>query len=325
MKPLVTVPSLFRTIGRVHSPQVVPCPPRKRLMFGGPKWLQLCNTSFFGIRRDVLEDIGGGFGPQYPHYWADDFLCYAVLDQGLDVRHFDRRFRERRYFHEFQYDNTDVADRRRHEDRVSCDRAFLDSVRLIHGGMSEEESVFLHLLAQSVPDGSTVTNVGVWKGSSATVLLDGLKHKRVNFHFIDCFDVPGVSAMSAQPPATREEFLRNITPYIGPRHNVNIVRTNTLEMDAFPKSDFVFVDGGHTKECITYDARLTAECLTPAGAAVFHDYGCPSWPDVRPVLDEEFGELQAHGTTAVFRKFEPPCESYDWPEAACGGSRLRAA
>src|SRR5206468_3559912 len=46
---------------------------------GGPKWICLCNTGFFGARRDVLQRVGGGFGHEYDHYFADDFLNYAIL------------------------------------------------------------------------------------------------------------------------------------------------------------------------------------------------------------------------------------------------------
>lgn len=282
---------------------------------GGPKWLQLCNTSFFGARKEVIERIGGGFGPEYGHYWADDFLCYAVLDQGLDVRHFDRMFRCRTYFHEFQYDHTDVPDRRRHADNLRYEGAFLESIRLINGGMSEEESVYLHLLAKSIPDGATITNVGVWRGSSAIVLLDAMKTKRATFYFLDCFDLPGVSAMSAQPPATREEFVRSIQPYIGRAHTVNVVQGNTLEMNSFPRSDFIFVDGGHTDECIERDSRLARDCVTAQGVAAFHDYGFPGWPAVRPTLDRTFPKLDVFKTVAVYRRVEPLREAYRWPSS----------
>jgi GT2 family glycosyltransferase len=279
---------------------------------GGTKWLQLCNTSFFGIRREVLDRVGGGFSPTYRHYWADDFLSYAVLDQGLDVRHFDRRFRHRDYFHEFQYDQTDVPDRRRHADQVTYSGAFLDSIRALNGGMTTQESVYLHLLAKAIPDGATVTNIGVWKGSSAIVLLDALKSKRISFHFIDCFDLPGVSRMSGQPPVSLEEFFANIQPYIGPQHRVRVVQSNTLEMDQLPRSDFVFVDGGHTRECIASDACLAQSCLTSRGVAAFHDYGCPSWPDVQPVLDDLFPVLEVFQSVAVHRAAPVMREAYHW-------------
>lgn len=278
----------------------------------GPKRLCLCNTSFFGIRRDLLDRIGGGFESRYTHYWADDFLNYAVLDQGLDVRHFEEKFRRDDFMYEFQYKHTDVPDRRRHEDALRYEGAFLPAIRLLGGGMSEKESIFLHILARAIPDGATVTNVGLWRGSSAIVLLDALKAKRINFHFIDAFDLPGVSAMSAQPPVGREECLKYLEPFVGNRHTVRIVRANTLELDRFPKSDFLFLDAGHTEECIAHDARLTRACLTVRGVAAFHDYGCPSWPAVKPVLDRVFPGIECHETVGVFRANTPPRETYTW-------------
>lgn len=281
---------------------------------GGKRWLQLCNTSFFGIQRSLLQQIGGGFGPEYSHYWADDFLCYAVLDQGLDVRNFDRKFRRGEFFYEFQYGNTDVEDRHRHADRVSCQGAFLDSIKSMPGGMTEGESVFLHLLARPIPAGSTVTNVGVWQGSSAIVLLDALKDKQIDFHFIDCFDLPGISAMSDQPPATPEEFLRNIAPYVGRHHTIHVTRANTLDLSEFPRSDFFFVDAGHTRECITHDARLTRKSLTAGGIAAFHDYGQPLWPEVQPALDGVFRELEVFETVGVIRLRSIDREEFTWDE-----------
>jgi GT2 family glycosyltransferase len=279
---------------------------------GAPKWLCLCNTSFFGIRRVLLHRVGGGFGPEYSHYWADDFLNYAVLDQGLDVRHFEAKFRNAEFMCEHQYKHTDVPDRRRHEDGLRYGGSFLPAIRLLEGGMTEGESIFLHVLARAIPDGATVTNVGLWRGSSAIVLLDALKSKRINFHFIDGFDLPGVSSMSAQPPVAREEFLKYIEPFVGGRHQVQVARANTLELDRFPKSDFIFVDAGHTEECITHDARLTKACLTHGGVAAFHDYSRSTWPAVKPVLDRTFPEIECHETVAVFRTHRPQRETYAW-------------
>lgn len=281
---------------------------------GGPRWLQLCNTGFFGIRRDLLRQIGGGFRPEYAHYWADDFLNYAVLDQGLDVRHFPARYRSPEYFAEFQYENTDVADRRRHADELRGKTSIHDAIRFFNGGMSADEERYLHLLARSVPEGGTVTQVGVWRGSSAIVMMDSLAEKSVTFRFLDCFDLPGISSLSAQSPVSVDEFASYIRPHIGPRHRVLVERVNTLELDAFPVSDFILVDAGHTKECITHDAPLAMDCLTPNGVAVFHDYGQPSWPDVKPAIDAVFSGVRVYKTLAVYRRNEPSRVEYRWPE-----------
>lgn len=277
----------------------------------GPKWLCLCNTGFFGARKEVIDRIGEGFSPEYHHYFADDALNYAVLDLGLDIHHFEAKFRQRAYFHEFQYDNIDVPDRHRHDDMLQFDGAFLDSIRLLGGGMSEEESIFLYLLAKSIPNGATVTNTGVWRGSSAIVLMDALKDKRIHFNFIDCFDLPRISNMSGQGPVSKDEFQKYIDPYIACGHTVHVTQANTLEMNCFPVSDFVFLDAGHTEECIRHDARLVADCLTPNGVAVFHDYGSSQWPSVKPELDKLFIPLKTYRTMAVFQT-EPKRVSYEW-------------
>lgn len=280
---------------------------------GGELWLCLCNTAFFGMRTETLQRVGGGFAPYYQHYFADDLLNYAVLDQGLDVRHFDKSFRRKPYFHEFQFDNVDVSARRRHDDSLKYDGAFLDSARLLRGGLSDKELIYLHLLVRSLSDGASVTNVGVWKGASAIAMLDAMRSKRAEFHFIDGFDMPGVSQNSAQPPVSRECFLRNIRPYVGPHHNINVLEADTLDLDSFPYSDIIFVDAGHNRKCISHDVELTRNCLNEAGLAVFHDYGCVHWPDVQGVLDENFGELEVYETMAVYRRTDVSRYQYYWP------------
>ncbi len=52
-----------------------------------------CNGSFFGIHRALWDRLGGFDERLYPVHFADDFLTYAVLDQGLDVLNVPRRYR----------------------------------------------------------------------------------------------------------------------------------------------------------------------------------------------------------------------------------------
>lgn len=118
--------------------------------------------------------------------------------------------------------------------------------------------------------------------------------------------------MSAQPPVTGQQFRRNIAPFVGPRHTLDVIRTNTLERQAFPRSDFFFVDAGHTKECISHDARLVRAALADGGVAAFHDYGQPAWPDVKPALDEVFPGIEAFQTIAVHRASNPDRQRHEW-------------
>jgi GT2 family glycosyltransferase len=51
----------------------------------GTRRLLLPNGSFFGIRRELWQRLGGYDEQRYPHSWADDFLAYGVLELGYDI------------------------------------------------------------------------------------------------------------------------------------------------------------------------------------------------------------------------------------------------
>ena len=51
----------------------------------GERRILCANTSFFGIRKTLWNRIGGFDVERYPHYWSDDYLCYAVLELGYDI------------------------------------------------------------------------------------------------------------------------------------------------------------------------------------------------------------------------------------------------
>lgn len=266
----------------------------------GPLWLCLCNTAFFGIRRELWQKVGGFNGP-YEHYWADDFLNYAVLDQGLDISHFEAKFRCREYFHEFQYDNMGSEDRFRHDDRIPLPPALQDYIDTLEGGLSGEEPQLLYQIARSLPSQQTVLHVGLWRGAGLCVFMEAMRGKEAHFIGIDGFDEEGISQMSAQPPVSREECLRYLEPFLTEKHQLTLIKGNTLTMEAFPAADVIFVDAGHTRPCIENDLRLAHAALKPQGFLIFHDYGQPSWPDIQAVLDEHFKpeQIRTFGTLAM--------------------------
>ena len=51
------------------------------------------------------------------------------------------------------------------------------------------------------------------------------------------------------------------------------------------KFDLIFVDGNHLGEAALADAEASQQLLNPGGTLLFHDYGDPDCPDVKPVLD----------------------------------------
>lgn len=49
--------------------------------------------------------------------------------------------------------------------------------------------------------------------------------------------------------------------------------------------DFIFIDAGHTDECVRNDTRKSLAALAPGGTIVWHDY-TQDWPDVFNFLTE---------------------------------------
>jgi GT2 family glycosyltransferase len=264
----------------------------------GPKWLCLCNTAFFGIRREVWEAVGG-FSNTYRHYWADDFLNYAVLDQGLNIEAFPPKFRNDSHFHEIQYSNVDVEDRRRHADAVAIPQKLDRYLEFLDGGVQANERQLLYQIARSLPDGATMLHVGLWRGAGLILCMAALR--QATFIGIDCFDLPGVAAQSAQPPVGSDEVTEYLQPFLSPGHTVQLIKANTLTMSSFPRADAIFVDAGHTQECVEHDVRLAKAAVKPGGVLIFHDYGQPSWPAVKDTIDAAFApeQLRVHGTLCV--------------------------
>lgn len=267
---------------------------------GGPRHLCLCNTAFFGIRRELWQAIGGFSGP-YRHYWADDFLNYAVLDQGLNVEAFPAKYRNDAHFHEIQYSHTDVQDRRRNLDAIPIPDQLDRYLEFLGGGLQPDERQVLYQLARSLPDGSTMLHVGLWRGTGLVLCMAALSH--ATFIGIDCFDMPEVAAQSAQPPVCRDEVIDYLQPFLLPGHTIQLIKADTTTMASFPRADAIFIDAGHTEPCIENDVRLAKAAIKPGGLLIFHDYGQPSWPAVKRTIDANFApeQLRVHNTLCVVR------------------------
>ena len=268
----------------------------------GPKWLQLCNTAFFVIKKSTWN-IVGGFSDIYHHYWADDFLNYAVLDQGLDVHSFESKFKHKSYFHEFQYDHIEIHDRRRNDDHVPIPSEiehYTSSV--LGGGLSEKERNLLYIIAKTIESNKTILHVGLWRGAGLALFMSAMKNVPTNFVGIDCFDMANISNFSGQPPVKEEEVWRYLENFLSNDQSLELIRANTLEMNEFPKADVIFVDAGHTKECIINDTKLSINALNNHGTLIFHDYGQSLWPDIKITLDKIFGhKIKYFDTLAIIK------------------------
>ena len=71
---------------------------------------------------------------------------------------------------------------------------------------------------------------------------------------------------------------------------IRTVAGNTLELDfasvcRLEKPDLIFVDAGHSYECVRNDSEKSLGVLAPGGTIVWHDYS-QTWPGVYNYLNE---------------------------------------
>lgn len=128
----------------------------------GTRQILCSNGSFFALRRKDWLRVGGFDERRFPHYWADDYLCYALLDQGLNIANLPRHVRcsQRPDIFESLSDSPWRGDHdpRRGRDELSWtvagDPAVLDSA----------DAVLLDVIARSIADDAVVTLVGEERG-----------------------------------------------------------------------------------------------------------------------------------------------------------------
>ena len=85
---------------------------------------------------------------------------------------------------------------------------------------------------------------------------------------------------------------RKALRFAGTEHESKIRRlygdsrsVNFSDLLAGGKADFIFVDAGHSYECVRNDSEKSFSVLKKGGVIIWHDYGA-SWPSVYRYLNE---------------------------------------
>jgi predicted O-methyltransferase YrrM len=65
----------------------------------------------------------------------------------------------------------------------------------------------------------------------------------------------------------------------------NSLSANFSDLLEGRKADFIFVDAGHSYECVRNDSEKSFSVLNKGGVIIWHDYGA-SWPSVYKYLNE---------------------------------------
>jgi len=152
------------------------------------------------------------------------------------------------------------------------------------GYLTHAEIAFLKELAQEVPVGGCIVNVGSGAGTSALAFTEA--RDDVTLYSVDKDRRMLSNEENALKRALRWDD-RKIWQICGESHQVG---TNWLKIkrpgNRHMLIDFIFIDDGHLAHEIRGDIENWLPNVMPTGIMVFHDYGSPFWADVKVVVDE---------------------------------------
>jgi len=158
----------------------------------------------------------------------------------------------------------------------------------IDGWLTPKEASALSLLAALIPQGSTIVEIGSWKGKSTYCLAKGAG-TRGRIYAIDPFDYSGEpgSAEDYQQRRTNmpliDEFRENMRAR-GVMESIQPLQGLSQDfVGCVPKIDLLFIDGDHSKEACDSDFLNYAPFVCPGGYVLLHDFDAtrkdlgPTW------------------------------------------------
>jgi hypothetical protein len=106
--------------------------------------------------------------------------------------------------------------------------------------------------------------------------------------------MPGLSESSGQDPVNYDEVSELLYDRLPDGHSLNLIEADTRQLKVLPAAYQIFIDAGHTRECLLNDITLSIAAIEDEGMLIFHDYRQPIWPEVTETLVQIFGEALDH-------------------------------
>lgn len=177
----------------------------------------------------------------------------------------------------------------------------------IPGLYSRAELAELHKLIEALPDLSTVVEIGVLYGRSASIFLQATLAKKLCLHLVDNWCVSENDTWPYFTGMIHKHF-----------EDVPLTLHSCVSVEAWhrfnpnEKIDLLHIDGNHTPMGIQMDCKLWMPLLRAGGVAVFHDYalkhdnGRLVYPQISETVDyhckHTWELLGVTDTQARFRK-----------------------
>lgn len=184
-------------------------------------------------------------------------------------------------------------------------KVLADRYQLPDGMFYDKDILEYRKLANEVPDGGTICELGTWKGRSLCSVADILKRKNISIIAVDTFvgaaNEPAQMALAAQE-GIEDVFRANmkrfgLDPVI---HKMTTDQATKFVTDG--SLDLCFIDANHSEESVRSDLAHWEVKVKPGGIIAGHDYNGTSWPGVRRAVDERYRDVHWDGQSLVWSK-----------------------
>lgn len=155
----------------------------------------------------------------------------------------------------------------------------------------EIETIFE--LAESLPPNPVIVNIGTGLGTSSLAFHEARSDATI-------FTIDIESCEEAFDNWHGAGVRGRIIPIMGESEEIG-------RRWAIPIIDLLFVDGDHSPPGIRIDVKIWEPHVVPGGLLVFHDYGNPVTPYVKPTVDALMKGMERYlerGFIMAFRKSE---------------------
>lgn len=165
---------------------------------------------------------------------------------------------------------------------------------------NERECAAYYELADALPPGSTLLEIGLQFGRSSSILAQVAKARGHKYIGIDPF---------TQPPESGPAWKALIMERIGIIPELWEMKTEDLPPGALPpRIDLALIDGCHNEPEIRIDCATVLPRIPVGGHVCFHDYGRESLPEVYPTVNTVMAEIGGwkevgiYGTLGVWQR-----------------------